>query len=72
MVFYPLTLLLFRLVALAWQLGIMAALYGVVRMSQRLLGTTGGIRTAMVWTALAIWLEPLRSTLTTARSTSCH
>ena len=61
-VFYPLTLLPFRLVALAWLLGIMAALYGVVRMSQRLLGTTGGIRTAMVWTALAIWLEPLRST----------
>lgn len=61
-VFYPLTVLPFRLVALAWQLGIMAALYGVVRVSQRLLGTTGGTRTAMLWTAVAIWLEPLRST----------
>ncbi len=61
-VFFPLTLLPFRLVALAWQLGIMAALYGTVWVSQRLLGTNGGTRTAMLWTAVAIWLEPLRST----------
>jgi alpha-1,2-mannosyltransferase len=61
-VFYPLHLLPFWLVALAWQLGIMAALYGVIRISQRLLGITDGRRVAMVWTAVAIWLEPLRST----------
>ncbi len=61
-VFYPLTFLPFWVVALGWQLGIMAALYGVVRLSQRLLGVIGGIRTAMLWTAVAIWLEPLRST----------
>ncbi|TFV55516.1 mannosyltransferase [Mycobacterium sp. PS03-16] len=62
-VFYPLHLLPFGLVALAWQLGIIAALYGVVRLSQRLLDDAGGERrTAMVWTAVGIWLEPLRST----------
>jgi len=65
-VFYPLHLLPFWLVALAWQLGIIAALYGVVRVSQKLLGIASGDgparRVAMLWTAAAIWLEPLRST----------
>lgn len=61
-VFYPLHLLPFWLVALAWQLGVMAALYGVVRLSQRLLGIVGDRRVALLWTAVAIWLEPLRST----------
>ncbi|MFV9635328.1 mannosyltransferase [Mycobacterium neumannii] len=60
-VFYPLHLLPFGLVALLWQLGIIAALYGVVRISQRLLGS-GDRRIAMLWTAVGIWLEPLRST----------
>ncbi|WP_197382009.1 mannosyltransferase [Mycolicibacterium mengxianglii] len=60
--FYPLHLLPFWLVALAWQLGIMAALFGVVRLSQRLLGIAGDRRVAMLWTAVAIWLEPFRST----------
>ncbi|WP_238950667.1 mannosyltransferase [Mycobacterium sp. IDR2000157661] len=59
--FYPLTLLPFWLVALLWQVGIIAALYGVVRVSQRLLGG-GDRRLAMLWTAVGIWLEPLRST----------
>ena len=65
-VFYPLHLLPFGLVALAWQLGIIAALYGVVRISQRLLVTDDELaksrRVAMLWTAVGIWLEPLRST----------
>lgn len=61
-VFYPLQLLPFGVVAFAWQLGIVAALYGVVRISQRLLGITGARRTALLWTAVAIWIEPLRST----------
>jgi alpha-1,2-mannosyltransferase len=61
-VFYPLTFLPFWLVAAGWQIGIVAALYGVVRVSQRLLGIVGGVRTAMLWTAVSIWLEPLRST----------
>jgi len=68
-VFYPLHLLPFGLVAFAWQIGLFAALYGVVRISQRLLGagaaaTSGRSdhRTAMLWTAVGIWIEPLRST----------
>ena len=60
-VFYPLHLLPFGLVAFAWQLGIIAALYGVVRMSQLLLGR-GSRREAVLWTAVGIWIEPLRST----------
>lgn len=64
LVFYPLHLLPFGLVAICWQVGIIAALYGVVRVSQRLLGVVAreGHRTAMLWTAVAIWIEPLRST----------
>lgn len=61
LVFYPLAKLPFGVVALGWQLGIIAALYGVVRVSQRLIGA-GGHRTAMLWTAVGIWTEPLRST----------
>ncbi len=65
LVLYPLSKLPFGLVALGWQLGIVAALYGVVRVSQRLIGpahAASGQRTAMLWTAVAIWIEPLRST----------
>jgi alpha-1,2-mannosyltransferase len=65
-VFYPLHLLPFGFVAFAWQLVIVAALYGVVRLSQRLLPVAGEFatsnRVAMLWTAVGIWLEPLRST----------
>jgi alpha-1,2-mannosyltransferase len=63
-VFYPLHLLPFGLVAFCWQVGTMAALYGVVRSSQRLLGVPAGSghRIAMAWTAIAMWTEPLRST----------
>lgn len=62
LVFYPLSRLPFPVVAFAWQIGIIIALYGVVRLSQRLIGITGGQRQAMLWTALGIWTEPLRST----------
>ena len=63
-VFYPLHLLPFGLLALAWQLGIFAALYGMVRISQRLLpgDGAGDRRIAMLWTAVGIWIEPMRST----------
>jgi alpha-1,2-mannosyltransferase len=64
-VFYPLHLLPFGLVAFLWQVATMAALYGAVRISQRLLGIAAGPRghrAAMLWTALTIWIEPLRST----------
>jgi alpha-1,2-mannosyltransferase len=63
--FYPLHLLPFGVVAFGWQLGIIAALYGVVRLSQRLLSPSsaaGDRGVAMVWTAVGIWTEPLRST----------
>src|SRR3954454_4823208 len=61
-VFYPLHLIPFGMLAFAWRLGTIAALYGVVRISQRLLpGPAGDRRIAMLWTAVGIWLEPLRS-----------
>ncbi|MGY4711154.1 mannosyltransferase [Mycolicibacterium sp. CBM1] len=64
LLFYPLHLLPFGVVAFCWQLGIIGALYGVVRMSQRLLGVPAHRERhiAMLWTAAAIWTEPLRST----------
>ncbi|BBZ41046.1 mannosyltransferase [Mycobacterium conspicuum] len=63
-VFYPLHLLPFGLVAFLWQAATIAALYGAIRLSQRLLGSDvqGGHRAAMLWTAATIWIEPLRST----------
>jgi alpha-1,2-mannosyltransferase len=60
-VFYPLHLVPFGFLAFAWQLGTVAALYGVVRISQRLLPGEGGRHIAMLWTAVGIWIEPLRS-----------
>jgi alpha-1,2-mannosyltransferase len=64
LVLYPLSTLPFGLVAFCWQLGVVAALYGVVRVSQRLIGVpaTAGHGAAMLWTAAGIWTEPLRST----------
>ncbi|MGV0745425.1 mannosyltransferase [Mycolicibacterium sp. XJ870] len=61
-VFYPLHLLPFGLVAFLWQIGTIAALYGVVRVSQLLLHQNAQRRVAMLWTAVGIWTEPLRST----------
>ncbi|HEX9497941.1 MAG TPA: mannosyltransferase, partial [Mycobacterium sp.] len=60
-VFYPLHFIPFGILSFAWQLGIIAALYGVVRISQRLLQGDGDRRLAMLWTAVGIWIEPLRS-----------
>lgn len=66
-VFYPLHLLPFGLVAFLWQIATMVALYGAIRISQRLMGATldphgNSRRVAMAWTAIGIWIEPLRST----------
>jgi alpha-1,2-mannosyltransferase len=66
-VFYPLHLLPFGLVALLWQIATIAALYGAIRISQRLMRATADAdgtshRAAMSWTAIGIWIEPLRST----------
>ena len=62
-VFYPLHLLPFGLVAFLWQVAMIAALYGVVRISQRFIGVPAGAghRVAMAWTAITIWIEPLRN-----------
>ncbi len=64
-VFYPLHLLPFGLVAFLWQVATLVALYGAVRISQRLLGVPAdsGHRLAMLWTAVTIWIEPLRNTV---------
>jgi alpha-1,2-mannosyltransferase len=60
--FYPLHFLPFGFLSLVWQLGIVAALYGVVRISQRLLPMDGDRRIALLWSAVGIWIEPVRST----------
>ncbi len=64
LVFHPLSRLPFPVVAVCWQIGIIAAVYGVVRMAQRFIGVAGGPyrRMAMLWTAVGIWIEPSRST----------
>lgn len=59
MMFYPLTFLPFGVAGLLWQLGILAAVYGIVRITQLLMGG-GAHREAMLWTAGVIWLEPVR------------
>ncbi len=59
MVFYPLHFLPFDVAGLLWQLAILVAMYGIVRISQRLVGG-GSQRAAMLWTAGLIWLEPVR------------
>jgi alpha-1,2-mannosyltransferase len=63
-VFYPLHLVPFGPVAFLWQLATIAALYGAIRISQRLIGVPAGSghRVAMLWAAITIWIEPLRST----------
>jgi alpha-1,2-mannosyltransferase len=60
-VFAPLHMVPFGLLAFVWQIGIIAALYGVVWLSLHLLGRSD-YRLAMLWTAIGIWTEPLRST----------
>ncbi|WP_228816517.1 mannosyltransferase [Nocardia transvalensis] len=66
--FYPLHYLPFTVVAVAWLLLIVAALYAVVRLSFAfLLGAAAReyrYRTAAIgWTALGLWLEPVRTTI---------
>lgn len=59
LVFYPLHFLPFPVVALCWQLGVVAALYGGAAIALKLLKQPDP-RGAMAWTALAIWFEPAR------------
>ncbi|MCV7030491.1 mannosyltransferase [Mycobacterium sherrisii] len=62
-VFYPMHWLPFDLDGFLWQVAMIAALYGSVRLTQCLLaGRNGtGRRVAMAWTAITIWIEPLRN-----------
>lgn len=60
-VLYPMHFVPFGLLAFLWHVAIVAALYGVVRVSQWLIGTAADRRAAMLWTAVTIWIEPLRS-----------
>ncbi|APE14322.1 mannosyltransferase [Mycobacterium sp. WY10] len=59
LLFWPLTWLPFPVAGLLWQLAMLVAVYAVVRVSQRLIGS-GSQRSAMLWTAGVIWLEPVR------------
>ena len=70
-VFYPLHLLPFGLVAFAWQLGIIAALYGVVRVSQRLLGPAATVESRCCGPPSASGSNRCAARSTTDRSTCC-
>ncbi|TQF73855.1 mannosyltransferase [Rhodococcus spelaei] len=68
LVFLPLHYLPFGLVGVCWQLLTIGALYLLIRMSLELLFGTrtlgpGWTSVAMVWTAVGMWTEPVRSTL---------
>lgn len=67
MVFYPLHLLPFGLLAFLWQVAQVAAVYGSVRLCQRLIGNDDNRRVAMLWTAVALWLEPVASSFQTGQ-----
>lgn len=67
MLFYPLHLLSFGLLAFLWQVAQIAAMYGSVRLCQRLIGNDDSRRVAMLWTAVALWLEPMASTMQTGQ-----
>ncbi|WP_308192489.1 mannosyltransferase [Gordonia sp. 'Campus'] len=63
-VLYPLSLVPWDLVAIGWQLATFAALYACVVLALRLCGSTTDVYAiAALWTAPAIWCEPVRVTL---------
>ncbi|MFC7448546.1 mannosyltransferase [Rhodococcus daqingensis] len=68
LVFFPLHYLPFPVVGACWQLLTIAALFLLIRMSLELLhGSTAReprwTAIALLWTALGIWTEPVRTTL---------
>ncbi|MFC9786298.1 mannosyltransferase [Rhodococcus sp. NPDC127528] len=68
LVFLPLHYLPFGLVGVCWQLLTIGALYLLVKMSLELLLGTRGLdprwtSIAVVWTAVGMWTEPVRTTL---------
>ncbi|MEO9327577.1 mannosyltransferase [Gordonia aurantiaca] len=63
-VLYPLSLIPWDIVAIGWQLATFASLYACVVLALRLVGKTTDVQfTAALWTAPAIWCEPVRVTL---------
>lgn len=69
-VFLPLSWVPWGVARWIWQLGSLACLYWLIRMALRIIGReSDGIdaavwtRRAMLWTALAVWIEPVRTTL---------
>ena len=65
--YYPLHLVPFGLLAFVWQVAQVAAVYGSVRLCQRLMGNDDDRRVAMLWTAAALWLEPVASNFQTGQ-----
>ncbi|MFC9893861.1 mannosyltransferase [Nocardia sp. NPDC127579] len=69
LVFYPLHFLPFTVIAIGWLLATVAALYGIVRISLELLLGRERLRetawraAAVGWTAVGVWLEPVRTTI---------
>lgn len=62
MLFAPLHFLPFAVLAPCWIVASVAALYGIVRTTQRMIGG-GDRRSALLWTTAAMWFEPVRSCL---------
>lgn len=69
LVFFPLHYLPFTAVAVGWLLATVAALYGVVWISLELILGKQALRApgwrvaAVGWTAVGVWLEPVRTTI---------
>ncbi|WUI68074.1 mannosyltransferase [Nocardia sp. NBC_00403] len=69
LVFFPLHYLPFTVVAVLWLLATVAALYGVVWISLELILGEQRVRepgrqtAAVAWTAVGVWLEPVRTTI---------
>ncbi|MFD0360639.1 mannosyltransferase [Nocardia sp. GCM10030253] len=69
LVFFPLHFLPFTVIAVLWLLATVAALYGVVWISLELILGAQRVRepgwraAAVGWTAVGVWLEPVRTTL---------
>jgi alpha-1,2-mannosyltransferase len=63
-VFFPLHLLPFWMVALGWRIGVIAALYATIRLCLKMIATDDH-RTALLWTACTVWLEPIVGNLKT-------
>ncbi|MFE3055479.1 mannosyltransferase [Nocardia sp. NPDC059239] len=68
LVFYPLHFLPFGVVAIGWLLATVAALFGVVWLALEMMVGREAMRerswrtAAVAWTAIGMWLEPVRST----------